>query len=125
MEKEIGALKAHNKQISITLTIIDQMKQDIGNLKSIHHPQTKENSFPLDMCNYTCETEDMLRNHTKSLHEGTSEKHAQHQELLFQCEFCTYSSTSQKGVNIHKGAKHKTEKMNTARSINIPPAPQL
>ena len=59
----------------------------------------------------------------KSLHGGTSEKHAQNQKLLFQCHLCTYSSTSQKGVNIHKGAKHKAEKMNTTKSINISPAP--
>ena len=100
------------------------MKEDIENLKSMHNPHTKEKSFPCDMCNYACQTADILREHKQSLHEGTSEKHSLSQELLFHCDFCAYSSTSQKGVNIHKGAKHKTEKMNTTSSINISSAPR-
>ena len=34
-------------------------------------------------------------------------------QLKFKCNFCDYESTSQKGVNIHKGSKHKLSKAST------------
>ena len=43
-------------------------------------------------------------------------------QLSFQCDMCDYKSKSQKGVNIHKGSKHKgtTSSSTNPQSSQIP-----
>ena len=50
-------------------------------------------------CDRDFECEDALETHRKQHHENTHE-----------CNICDYKTTTEKGLNIHKGSKHKEEK---------------
>ena len=138
LEKEIESLKAHNIQINTILNIIDQMKDDIDILKRICHANSTEVLFQCDMCNLNCKTSDILIKHIESSHQPTSNVETQfscspcdfvgeHENtieevtideptsiLKFRCDQCEFESESQKGVNIHKGSKHKASCSNTS-----------
>ena len=137
LENEIESLKAHNMQIITILNILDQMKEDIELLKRVYHANSTEKLFQCDICNLTCETSDILTKHIDSSHQQTSVVHTQSWDtcdlvsenenireevssdepartLKIRCDQCTFESESQKGVNIHKGSKHKASYSNTS-----------
>ena len=68
---------------------------------------TLGNTSPCDICDFTCEGQDILEHHKKSVHEV---KQTTSQTLAFKCDFCNYTSTSQKGVNIHRALSIRARK---------------
>ena len=47
----------------------------------------------------------------------------QTEDLKFKCDVCNYETTTQKGVNIHKGAKHKQKKSEITSTPKLIPLP--
>jgi hypothetical protein len=91
---------------------IDEMKEEIETLKSncqalkmeilkLNSAEEQVPSLPLPCDEYdiVCENDDKLKQHKKTFHAE-----------IFKCDFCNYETTSRKGVNIHKGSKHKNLK---------------
>jgi hypothetical protein len=86
-----------------------------------HHHQKEKSTC--NQCDFICETEHELEKHTESKHGYLScdicdefecewdeiDAMDTHKELFheFKCNVCDYETITQKGLNIHKGAKHK------------------
>ena len=60
-------------------------------------------SFECNLCSQTFTNETFLSEPQASCHEKVLEPEK------FSCDLCSYTSNSRKGLNIHKGAKHKPE----------------
>ena len=62
-----------------------------------HHELYHENEYDIcDKCDADFDEEDALETHKELYHENE-----------YKCNICDYVTTTQTGVNIHKGAKHK------------------
>ena len=89
-----------------------------------NHDQQEERST-CEQCDFICETENDLKEHTESNHGYLScdicdefecewdeiDALDTHKELFheFKCNNCDYKTTTQKGLNIHRGTKHKND----------------
>ena len=78
-----------------------------------------------EQCDFICDTEKDLKEHTESNHGyltcnicGEFECERDELDALetqrelfheFKCNTCDYKTTTQKGLNIHKGSKHKND----------------
>ena len=89
--------------------------------KELYH---ESDNFPCDKCNFKYDEEDDLETHREKCHQNENfrcdkcdvafekeDKFATHKDLYhqmeFQCNFCNHETSTQRGLNVRKGAKHK------------------
>ena len=96
LENEIESLRKHTNSAGNVFNKFDQYK------------------YPCDVCDFACDSSSELDKHVKTDHEEPPD--IQLNEKDFKCEMCSYETTSLKGLNIHKGAKHKKLKKSGATS---------
>lgn len=60
--------------------------------------------FSCDLCKEVFVKESLLQQHVTSFHIQSPHPEP---EVVFKCDLCNFSSKSQKGINIHRGSKHK------------------
>ena len=83
--KEVDQLKAQNKVLQSILTKIGQLETEVLKLRSVDGESLEVDNFcadgPIQECDF----------------------------INFKCDQCDFRSKTQKGVNIHKGSKHKED----------------
>ena len=89
--------------------------------KELYH---ENDNFPCDKCYFKFDEQDDLETHKEKYHQKENfrcdkcdvdfeenDTLATHRELYhqleYQCDFCDYETSTQRGLNIHKGTKHK------------------
>ena len=92
MPRSLNWLDIHQNQI-----------EDIGNyfdkedeLETQHELYHKNENHICDKCDADFDEGDALEMHEELYHENE-----------YKCNICEYETTTQRGVNIHKGSKHK------------------
>ena len=122
VEKELLDLKAEILNIKIVNANLEARLNSIQKeFEKTVEPAVSEESeeeimeviFLCNLCDVSFESGDNLKEHKEKCHASYT-----NEDLKFSCEFCNYKSKSQKGVNIHKGSKHKNaQSLSTSRSI--------
>ena len=114
---EISALKLANNRLETRIDDLTKKLEKITLSSSGEDLGMKEIRFyQCNLCedNFSCD--DFLREHKESVHVSNLDE-----ELIFKCDLCDYKSKSRKGVNIHKGSKHKNFTSALA-SVSVPPS---
>ena len=130
--ESIEKLLAENDRLKDTLTLLEKENVDLRveliiqkKIIGTHKIQREvEELSTCGQCAFICETEVELKKHTENCHGYLScdicdefecewdENDAMetHKELFheFKCTICDFKTTTEKGLNIHRGAKHKT-----------------
>ena len=113
LKSEILSLKTFNLELQSSLNAI---KDILKSTKIVNNNETEQNIVPLFSCEF-CDlefiNEEILKKHLSSVHVTNIEVEQEN----FKCD---YKSKSKKGVNIHRGSKHKS-----APKIASPPSPSL
>ena len=105
LHSEITALKSNLQLVQNILSKMDSFEKDIDELKTaLNRQKSQPEFFTCDDCDHTSESASQLEQHRETNHEKCTDKHAVQK---FKCGLCSYESTSKRGVNIHKGSKHK------------------
>ena len=108
LKSEILSLKSVNQDLQSSLNSIKE-ELKTSNLDEIESEIVSV--FSCELCDLEFPTEDILKQHIVTIHEASPDV----QQLLFKCDLCSYESKSKKGVNIHKGSKHKSAQPSSSR----------
>ena len=113
----VRELFEENKQLKDTVKNMEKTTNDLTTRDS------EDEIYPCIECDDALETRNELYR-IKENHicgkcdrdfecEDALEKHStQHHESTYGCNICDYKTSTEKGLNIHKGSKHKEEKSN-------------
>ena len=101
---EIDTLKSRTLFLESILTKMDNIEDELKDIRSALDSEKsyiKQNNCI--KCDFEPNNEAQVTHHVRLNHEDKQEE-----ILMYKCD---YWSTSRKGVNIHKGSKHKSEKV--------------
>ena len=103
LKNEIGHLKT--TLLKSILAKIDRVENNLEEFKTLLSSEKPNiRMYSCELCDFKSEREIDLEDHTKRNHESNTDVPV---DVTFKCDLCDYKSGSKKGVNIHRGSKHK------------------
>ena len=109
VEKELGAFK---EEIIALKLVNEKFDNQIHEMNEKMKKLVESEAQKSDLCDNIFVSNDIFNEHEETIHEES--------QLSFKCDLCDYKSKSQKGVNIHKGSKHKSSSTSSTSPSQTP-----